>query len=69
MADKENLASTSAGDAPTAKLVSDVALLPLTASNCGVTTVPLPILTAMFDKANHPVTWYPHKEHQITRSS
>ncbi len=53
MADKRKLPIESAGDCPTAESASDVMLLPVTASTCGVTSVPLPILTAMFDKANH----------------
>ena len=39
--------------APAAETTSDVLLLPVTASICGVNTVPMSTLTAMFDKANH----------------
>ena len=39
--------------APAAETTSDVLLLPVTASICGANTVPMSILTAKFDKANH----------------
>lgn len=51
--DKQKLPTESAADDPAAESTSDVLLSPVTASTCGITTVPMPILTAMFDKANH----------------
>ena len=53
MSDKQKLPTESAADDPAVEMTSDVLLLPVTASTCGITTVPMPILTAMFDKANH----------------
>ena len=54
MKDKKTLPSEESGSGKqsTQSAVSLAALLPVTASGCGVTTVPMPILRAMFEKAN-----------------
>ena len=38
---------------PNIPMFAGFMLLPVTASSCGITSVPSPILTVMFDKANH----------------
>ena len=53
MAEKRELSVETAGDVRALGSASEVMLLPVTASSCGITSVPSPILTAMFDKANH----------------
>ena len=54
MKGKKTLPSKEIGSSKrsTQSAVSLAALLPVTASGCGVTTVPMPILRAMFEKAN-----------------
>ena len=53
MAEKRELSVETAGDVRAIGSASEVMLLAVTASSCGITSVPSPILTAMFDKANH----------------
>ena len=73
MAEKRELSVEAAGDVRALGSASEVMLLPVTASSCGITSVPSPILTAMFDKANHLLqvsiaTWCPNQVLQMVRS-